>query len=148
MNQLLGHHHVLRNERLLVLAFLLRQIVREYLSQVCLACLLEEFEEEIFVLDHENVELGLVEARMLELTLVHLAHASPVQIFARKEAEVVREAAVSPSMTIVRQSELAQLLFLPVVGLLLEVAAVLSLFVLMALVREILLLSHFLRSLV
>lgn len=91
----------------------LAQVIGEDLPEVGLASLLQNFEEEIFVFNHELLQFGLVQPRVLELARVHFAHARPVEVLARKEAEVVRKTAVCAPMTAVGQCELAQLILLP-----------------------------------
>lgn len=61
---------------------------------------------------HELLDLVIVEPLVLELATVHTAHARPVQVLAGELRKVVREAAVNPSMTVVRESKFAQLVFL------------------------------------
>ena len=95
-----------------MLALLLLQVVEENFSQVRLAGFLKRFEQEVLVIDHELLQLLLVEPLVLELALVDFAHASAVQVLAGEEAEVVRVAAAGASVAVVCQGKLAQLVFL------------------------------------
>ena len=95
-----------------MLPLLLLQVVEEDFAQVRLPGLLQRLEQEVLIIDHELLQLLLVEPLVLELALVDLAHARAVQVLAGKEAEVVRVAAAGASVAVVCQGKLAQLVFL------------------------------------
>jgi len=95
-----------------VFAVLLAQVVQKDLPQVGLARFLQLLHEEVFVVDHESLKLVLVQPLMLEFALVHFANARTVEVLAWEEAEIVRKAAIRAPVTVVRQREFAQLIFL------------------------------------
>ena len=72
-----------------MLLLLLLEVAYEDIVQVGRTLLLQCLHEEVLVIDHELLQLLIVEALMLELALVHFAHASPVEILAGELAEIV-----------------------------------------------------------
>ena len=106
----MGHHDILGDQGLLLLPFFLFQVADEVVIQVRLAGFLQCFEQEVLILDHELLDLSLVQPLMLELALVDFADASAVQILAGKAGEIVAEGALGgPAMAITRQCKLAEL---------------------------------------
>ena len=106
----MGHHDILGDQGLLLLPFFLFQVADEVVVQVRLAGFLQRFKQEILIIDHEFLDLGLVQPLMLELALVDFADSSAVQILAREASEIVAEGALGgPAMAIARQCKLAEL---------------------------------------
>ena len=83
------HHDIFGHQGLLLLLLLLLEVAYEDIVQVGRTLLLQCLHEEVLVIDHELLQLLIVEALMLELALVHFAHASPVEILAGELAEIV-----------------------------------------------------------
>ena len=83
------HHDIFGHQSLLLLLLLLLEVAYEDVVQVRLPLLLQCLHEEVLVVDHELLQLLIVEALMLELALMHFAHASPVEVLAGELAEVV-----------------------------------------------------------
>ena len=54
------------------------QIVEEDFSQVCLARLLQRLHQEVFIINHEPLQLLLVKPFMLKFALIDFAHACTV----------------------------------------------------------------------
>ena len=104
------HHDILGDRGLRLFPLFLFQVADKVVIQVRLACFLQCFEQEILIIDHELLDLSLVQPLMLELALVDFADASAVQILAGEAGEIVAEGALGgPAMAIARQCKLAEL---------------------------------------